>query len=116
MAPVLSGRNKMKHDIATVVKTAGIRIDEFAHLCNVSRASASKGINKRSKPHSMVRTVVDKVITKLVVMCEQKELPLLPAEGTQRIITRTAKRGTDGKVLPQAAYARVKLLDLMKDM
>lgn len=103
----------MSHDIAATVAAAGITIDELAYLCGVSRTTASKWVNCRSSPHSLVRNKVEQRLVQLNAACAEKALPLPPVAGEARYVVKPALLFPDGKKRRQAAYVRVALVTLL---
>lgn len=100
-------------DIAATVKAAAITIDELAYLCDVSRTTASKWVNKRSTPHVLIKEFVDYRLQQLQAACKTKTLPLSPAASVARRVVKPGKVAPDGRRQRQAAYVREELIRLM---
>jgi len=99
------------YNIANVVRDTGITIDELAHLCGVSRTTASKWVNKRSSPHTLIADRVHAMLRQLASAHEHKDLPL--ATRGERVVVKEPIFHPDGRRRQQPAYVRRDLLRVM---
>jgi len=99
------------YNIANVVRDTGITIDELAHLCGVSRTTASKWVNKRSAPHTLIADRVHAMMRRLLAAYDHKSLPLTPRG--ERVVVKEPVLYPDGRRRQQPAYVRRDLLRVM---
>lgn len=99
------------YNIANIVQDTGITIDELAHLCGVSRTTASKWVNKRSSPHVLIVARVHAMMRRLIAAHAHKTLPLTTRG--ERIVVKEPIFHPDGRRRQQPAYVRRDLLRIM---
>lgn len=98
--------------IKKCVERAQLTIDELAYAAGVSRVTASKWVNGRSKPHALIRKRTLQLLRRINDAVESGELPPVSDE---RVLVRARVVDQGGKIKLPPIYVRpsvMKALDI----
>ena len=94
------------------VKQAQMTIDELAYAAGVSRVTASKWVNNRSKPHALIRKRISRLLGRIRVAVDEGKLPSVDDD---RVTVRARVANADGTIKLHPIYVRpsvMKALDI----
>lgn len=98
--------------IKNCVEQAQMTIDELAYAAGVSRVTASKWVNNRSKPHALIRK---RVLSLLGKINRAVVTGKLPSVDDSRVAVRARVVNADGSIKLHPIYVRpsvMKVLDI----
>ena len=73
--------------LETMMRRAKLTPNEFAGLAGVSRVTVYNWIAKRSTPHALIKTKVDRLVQIVIALVLRGKLPLSPD------LSKTERRG-----------------------
>lgn len=89
--------------IKHLVARSQITIDELAYAAGVSRVTASKWVNSRSKPHALIRKRTALLLTKINAAVVNGALP---STEDDRTVIRPRVTNADGTIKQHPIYIR----------